>query len=201
MNNVTKSPDRKIEYIVIHYTAGVSSKKGQAKQVSKYFSKETTKASSDYIVDDEEIIQHNPDIRNQYTWHCGGSNNNGKYYKICTNKNSIGIEICSNNRNNKITYPNDVNYYFTDKAINNTVKLVKNLMKEYNIPIENVIRHYDVTAKLCPGVIGWNVDDTEWKSFKNMLKSDIINRIDKIIDELKCLIGIINESEKENRTN
>ena len=29
-------------------------------------------------------------------------------------------------------------------------------MKRYNIPINNVIRHYDVSGKLCPGIVGWN---------------------------------------------
>jgi N-acetylmuramoyl-L-alanine amidase CwlA len=29
-------------------------------------------------------------------------------------------------------------------------------MMAYDIPRERVIRHYDVTGKLCPGVPGWN---------------------------------------------
>ena len=29
-------------------------------------------------------------------------------------------------------------------------------MKKYNISIENVVRHYDITGKLCPGLLGWN---------------------------------------------
>ena len=35
----------------------------------------------------------------------------------------------------------------------------KDLMKRYNIPIENVIRHYDITGKLCPGLLGWNDEE------------------------------------------
>ena len=30
------------------------------------------------------------------------------------------------------------------------------IMKKFNIPIENVVRHYDITGKLCPGLLGWN---------------------------------------------
>ena len=34
--------------------------------------------------------------------------------------------------------------------------LVRYLMKKYGIPKTNVVRHYDVTGKLCPGIYGWN---------------------------------------------
>ena len=58
-------------------------------------------------------------------------------------------------------------------------------MKKYNIPIERVVRHYDISGKLCPGIIGWNdgtiynTDGTKvnkknnsdkWKEFKERLK-------------------------------
>ena len=46
--------------------------------------------------------------------------------------------------------------YFTDKALDNARKLVRYLMKTYGIPKENLIRHYDVSGKLCPGIPGWN---------------------------------------------
>ena len=42
-------------------------------------------------------------------------------------------------------------------------------MKEYNIDVNHVIRHYDVNGKPCLGVIGWNADsgdESKWKEFK-----------------------------------
>ena len=30
------------------------------------------------------------------------------------------------------------------------------LMRKYGIPKERVVRHYDITGKLCPGIVGWN---------------------------------------------
>ena len=46
-------------------------------------------------------------------------------------------------------------------------------MSTYKIPINNVIRHYDVSGKHCPGIIGWNPDtpgnEEEWHKFKGML--------------------------------
>ena len=44
----------------------------------------------------------------------------------------------------------DRDWYFSEETITNTIELVRRKMEEYDIPIENVIRHYDVTAKWCP---------------------------------------------------
>ncbi len=169
--NTTELKNRKIKYIVIHYTAGITSRPGTAKSNAKYFAKETTKASADFIVDDENIVQYNPDIKNRYCWHCGGSKyktKGGSLYKVCTSANSIGIEMCSTNSAKKVTNPNDANWYFTDAVIDNCVELTKKLMKEYDIKPDHVIRHYDINGKLCPGIIGWNEDTNDiskWQDF------------------------------------
>ena len=51
--------NKKIEYIVLHYTAGTNSKKGAAQAIAVYFGRPVAKASADFIVDDEEIVQYN----------------------------------------------------------------------------------------------------------------------------------------------
>ena len=169
--NTAELKNRKIKYIVIHYTAGITSRPGTAKSNARYFAKETTKASADFIVDDENIVQYNPDIKNRYCWHCGGSKyktKGGSLYKVCTSANSIGIEMCSTNSAKKVTNPNDANWYFTDSVIDNCVELTKKLMKEYDIKPDHVIRHYDINGKLCPGIIGWNEDTNDiskWQDF------------------------------------
>lgn len=169
--NTTELKNRKIKYIVIHYTAGITSRPGTAKSNARYFAKETTKASADFIIDDENIVQYNPDIKNRYCWHCGGSKyktKGGSLYKVCTSANSIGIEMCSTNSAKKVTNPNDANWYFTDAVIDSCVELTKKLMKEYDIKPDHVIRHYDINGKLCPGIIGWNEDTNDiskWQDF------------------------------------
>ena len=56
--NFEARTNRKIEYIVIHYTAGLSSKKGSALNCARgTFSNPNTKASAHYIVDDETIVK------------------------------------------------------------------------------------------------------------------------------------------------
>ena len=126
-------------------------------------------------------MQYNPDILNRYTWHCGGSkynNKGGKFYGKCTNSNSIGIEVCSTNSTGKMQAANDASYSFTDAVVKNTEELVKYLMKEYNIDADHVIRHYDVTGKLCPGIIGWNAEsgsEAKWEQFKKNISQTATN--------------------------
>ena len=167
---------RRPKYIVIHYTAGASSKKGRAKDIAKYFNNPVVNSSADYIVDDKTIVKFNPSISKYYCWAVGGSKLNtkgGRLYGKCNNSNSISIEICSTNDTGKVTKPNDTHFSFTDDVIANAAELIASLMKKWNIPIENVVRHYDVTGKLCPGIKGWNKEsgsESEWKKLIKKVK-------------------------------
>ena len=186
--HITKSVNRPINYIAIHYTAGGRSKGGYALNVKKVF--EQRKASADFCVDDETMVQFNPDLKNYYTWSVGDKkypNSKGaSLYGKATNRNTISIEMCSNLKNGyAVTYANHDGWYLTQETINNCIKLTKILMKKFNIPIERVVRHYDISGKLCPGVIGWNDEliyinngistksfnnSSEWLKFKEALK-------------------------------
>ena len=81
----------------------------------------------------------------------------------------------------------DGNY---NTAFQNAVELTKYLMKELNIPLEKVVRHYDASRKNCPASMsknGWAL----WDTFK---KSLTINEEDLTMaqyDELKKEIGNI----------
>ena len=174
-HNTTSRPNRSLKYIVIHYTAGTHSRAGAAANTAQYFATTTVQASADFIVDDATIVQYNPDIKNRNTWHCGGgkqSSYGGSLYGICKNSNSIGIEVCSTNDTRKVTNVNDSHWSYTDAVIEQTVLLTKYLMETYNIDANHVIRHFDVTGKYCPGIIGWNSasgDESKWLAFKARL--------------------------------
>ena len=43
-------------------------------------------------------------------------------------------------------------------------------MKQYNIPVESVLRHYDVTGKLCPEPFVRN--QVQWLDFKKILSEE-----------------------------
>lgn len=160
--NVSKRT-AKIQYIVMHYTGA----EGTAANNVAYFNGGNRNASADYFVGFQgEICQYNPDILNQYSWHCGGgkqSNKGGSYFGKCTNGNSIGIEMCTTKASGAWT--------FKEATLNAAAQLVKWLMYEYGIPVEHVIRHYDVTGKNCPGVSGWGYTggEAKWLAWKKRL--------------------------------
>lgn len=185
--HISRYPNRQIKYIAIHYTAGSTSKKGTALNTRNVFLKRN--ASADFVVDDETIVQINPDIKNYYCWAVGDKKNpssgGGQLYGIASNRNTISIEICSNLKaGTSVSVPNHEGWYYTDKCISKTIELVKYLMKTYNIPKSNVVRHYDISGKLCPGIIGWNNgkmfntegkvisktnNSSKWEEFKSKL--------------------------------
>ena len=188
ITSLTYAPNRSIEYIALHYTAGTTSKAGTALGVAKWFASggnPSNPASSDFIVDDSDVIQYNKDIENYYSWCVGGTKYTNpttslgaSLYGIATNKNTISIEICSNKKNTKSLNANDKDWYFTEAELDNTRELVKYLMKKYNIPIERVIMHHTVTGKLCPAM--WTHNETELKGYYDFLKS-IDNTVESTI--------------------
>lgn len=137
---------QKVRYIVIHYVGAL----GTAKQNCQYFARGDRQASAHFFVD-SQIWQSIP--LNKAAWHCGGGlqdlgtryyggNRGARLHGICRNKNSIGIELCCQRYNGRIVP--------TPKAIETAVPLVRYLMRTYNVPANRVIRHYDVTGKVCP---------------------------------------------------
>lgn len=108
------------------------------------------------------------DPRTAVVWHCGGGRQgydpgSGTYFGICTNYNSIGIE-CS--------VHNDGAWYFTTETQESLVYLVSTLMDEYGIPMDHVIRHWDVTGKNCPAPYVENTKHRTswtWDEFKKKL--------------------------------
>lgn len=141
-----------IRYIVIHYTGN----DGDSDEANgKYFNGMNRGASAHYFVDDDSITRSVPD--NFVAWHCGTKN---KYYHPeCRNSNSIGIEMCDTQKNGR--------YNLSAKTRANVISLTRELMKKYNIPIQNVIRHYDVTHKKCPAY--FVSDAAGWVQFLNEL--------------------------------
>ena len=153
--HVSKLPGRSIKYLAIHFTAGSSSAPGRARSIKHVF--EQRQASADFAVDDAEMVQFNPDILNYYCWAVGDKKQDGVSCPYAYNRNTISIEICSTlQKGTSVGKPNHEGWSYTEAALNNAVKLAKILMAKYNIPIERVVRHFDISGKLCPGIVGWN---------------------------------------------
>lgn len=151
----------KIEYIVIHYAGTTSDAEDMVNSLNRGT---TINSSADFFVSlSGKIYQYNVNLKNKYSWAVGGNKlentDGGKYYGLVSNENSISIEMS--------TFLKDEDWSLNSETVEATIDLVKYLIKEYDIPSKNVIRHYDVTGKLCPNVDGWLDDSVKWNDFKN----------------------------------
>lgn len=162
-----------IKYIVIHYTANDWDSDTSN---GNYFKNNVVKASANYFVDTDSICISVPD--NVYAWHCGGGlqgSGGHQWHNICNNWNSIGIEICDNTKDGRVMP--------TESALHNAQVLTAALMKKYDIPIENVIRHWDVTGKICPAYFVGDENTSTgkaWIAWKNELEEMTMERYKSI---------------------
>lgn len=156
--NFSSRNNNDIEYIVIHDT-GNKSKGADANAHFNFFNTADRQSSAHYFVDDTQILRI---IRDEdKSWHCG----DGKGRYGIKNENSIGIEMCINS-------DGDFN-----KTVSNTIELTAYLMDKYNIDINNVVRHYDASRKICPNIMSknnWMLWD-EFKENLNIFYKDIFN--------------------------
>ena len=136
-------PLEQINGIVIHYTANPGS---TAQNNRDYFEglkdSHETKVSSHFVVGIEgEIVQCIPSSEIAYA-----SNSR--------NSDTLSIECCHPDETGK----------FTDATYTSLVRLTGWLCYRFNLTSEDVIRHYDVTGKICPK---YYVDHPEaWEQFK-----------------------------------
>lgn len=142
-----------IKYIVLHYTGNQTD---SARNNANYFYGAPRGASAHYFVDSNSIYQSVEDT--EAAWHVGKNYGSNNLFGKCTNKNSIGIEMCSNKG------------LITSNTVSNAVALTRYLMAVYGVPAANVVRHWDVCSKRCPGWTGWiPPDESLWKAFKAQL--------------------------------
>lgn len=150
-----------IKYIVIHDVGAVST----ALNNYNYFNSGNRGSSADFFVDTNNIIQL-IDYNKNYSWAVGDGK--GKYG--ITNRNSISIEMCL-----------ESNMKPSEKTVQNTLELVRFLMKELNIPVERVVRHFDASRKNCPQSFSGN-NWEQWHSFKN--KIEVKNMVENFEKEM-----------------
>ena len=117
-----------IKFVIIHYT-GMKKESSAIKKLSNL----NSKVSCHYFIKNNGKLQLMvPDL--YQAWHAGVSR--WKNFKSL-NKYSIGIEI--NNPGHDYGYKN-----FNLKQIKSLKKLLKNLMKKYNIKKQNILGHSDI---------------------------------------------------------
>lgn len=160
-NFTDKNNVGRIKYIVIHYVGAL----GGAQDNCKYYAGQYVGASAHYFVGfNGEIWQSVED--EDIAWHCGASS-----YKHaeCRNSNSIGIELCVRKKNTKNLGATDKDWYFEDATVEAAAELTRYLMNLYGVPASHVIRHYDVTGKICPNPYVYNCTQHVWDEFKRKI--------------------------------
>lgn len=157
-----------IQYLIIHYTGNDGD---NAASNAAYYHNTVVEASAHYFVDDTTVYRSVPDLK--VAWAVGGKKyasaertGGGTMYGIITNTNSLSIELCDTVK--------DSTYQASNATISNAIKLCVELMAKYDIPIENVYRHFDVTGKLCPIYM---VDTDRWTDFKDKLQQRAADNI------------------------
>lgn len=134
---------KEVKGVVVHYTGNPGT---TAMQNRNYFAglaeTKTTKASSHYIIGlSGEIIQCVP-------------LNEIAYASNQRNADTISIECCIDNEAGK----------FNDKTYDALVHLTAWLVGKYELTVSDIIRHYDVTGKICPKYFVEH--ESAWDDFK-----------------------------------
>ena len=175
--------NRTIKFIVIHAVGAVSTAKNNA----KYYASKKLNASAHYFCDDTSIWQSVED--KDIAWHCGTAGYYKQKHPIARNGNSIGIEMCQNTTTT-----------VSNATIANVTLLVQFLMNKYNIPKENVIRHWDVVNKKCPSMY---IDNGRWNELKNIITgtshvATLQSAQKKLKQALKIIPGNVTLEEAQN---
>lgn len=141
---------KKVNGIVIHYTANPGS---SAKENRDYFNNlqntHLTKASAHFIVGlNGEVIQCIPTREIAYA-------SNQRNY------DTISIECCYRKQDGS----------FQKKTYRSLIHLTAWLCRKYGLSASDVIRHYDVTGKLCPKYYVSHPD--KWKQLKKDVSREL----------------------------
>lgn len=166
---------QRVLYLVYHYVGAL----GDAQQNAYYYGTTPGIGASAHL-----FVGHGPEAE---VWasvpedcvasHCGRTD--GKYkHPTCRNANSIGIELCCHRRT-------DGTWYFDQATIDRGVELGRELMARYGIDVDHVLRHHDVTGKICPAP--FVLDVAAWETFKGRLAAQE-GEIDMTREDVQALV-------------
>ena len=101
-------------------------------------------------------------------WHVGASSGFSYIHPDARNNNTIGVECAtytSSGRND-----DDETWYFTEATQVAAAKLAACVAMEYNIPLDHILRHGDITTKNCPSPLKRDAGkgtNWTWEKFKS----------------------------------
>tara|TARA_B100000902_G_scaffold362073_1_gene380065 strand:- start:87 stop:818 length:732 start_codon:yes stop_codon:yes gene_type:complete len=126
--DLPKRGKKKIIFIILHYTG----MKKESEAIKRLCDSKSKVSSHYFLKNNGEVLNLVPDL---YTaWHAGKS----EWKKIKSlNKYSIGIEISNPGHDHRYKK-------FSSKQILSLIKLLKYLIKKYNIKKQNILGHSDI---------------------------------------------------------
>lgn len=125
-------------YLAVHWTAN-EGKGSDADNNARYFQRGERAASAHYCVDDHQIVRCIPE--NEVAYSVGANRyTSWAQQHIGYNPNSkvISVEMCVNS---------DGKFW---QMYSNTAHLCADILKRHGWGVDKLIRHYDVTGKVCP---------------------------------------------------
>ena len=142
-----------IDFIVVHFTANAND---TAKNNVDYFATGNQRnAGAHYFVGRDGVAESVP--ANLVAWSVGDKqsklNGGGSKMNVCFNSNSVSVELCDFRK-------------WNDKVATIAAEFITALRSDLLINKNNIIRHYDVTGKLCPAPL---VDEAMWSKFLNLI--------------------------------
>lgn len=165
-----------VKYIVLHYTAVTGD---TAMDEARYFANGNTRSAGAhfFVGQSGDVVQSIP--INRTAWSVGGDpwkNTPHPYYGICTNFNSVSIEMCDQVTKDAST------------AQKNAVKTLISYIQGQCPNAKTIIRHYDVTGKPCPARY---VNDAKWAELKKYITASDKKEQTKIKETtMQCLFKI-----------
>jgi N-acetylmuramoyl-L-alanine amidase len=126
--DLPKRDKKKIIFIILHYTG----MKKESKAIKRLCDPKSKVSSHYFLKNNGEVLNLVPDL--YIAWHAGKS----EWKKIKSlNQYSIGIEISNPGHDHKYKR-------FSSKQILSLLKLLKYLIKKYNIKKQNILGHSDI---------------------------------------------------------
>ena len=157
-DNYQRGRAQPVSFLVYHYVGATG---GGAANARYFHNTAGAGASAHYFVghasEGAEIWSSVPE--GDTAWHCGA-----KTYRhpACRNANSIGIEMCCHQKA-------DGTWTIDEETMAAAAELGRDILARYAIPLDHVLRHYDVTGKLCPRPL---IDEGAWADFKKRLEGE-----------------------------
>ena len=101
-------------------------------------------------------------------WHVGASSGFSYIHPEARNYNTIGVECATYTASGR--NDDDETWYFTEATQVAAAKLAACVALEYNIPLDHILRHGDITTKNCPSPLKRDAGkgtNWTWEKFKS----------------------------------